>query len=206
MAAETENLFQQYERELARFGLSLEHTVRTRLWARNPEARRLGTAARNKILGAATKASSSSFVSQPYFGGSAASVALDLLAVRPVRPGAERKAVEFEPPRNYLCYLRYDSLVFLSGFTSDAEALEDQVAEIFKAVAGGLMVAATGWDKLIHLSVFLRGDQKLDMVKSLITKQLAIPAGCQLEFSLVDGFAGDRYLIEIEATAACPQR
>lgn len=203
IAAETEDLFQRYEKELAGFGFSLENTVRTRLWGKDPEARTLGTAARSKILGTKAKASSSSFVSQSHFD-SGGRVALDLLAMRSSRPDSERRAVEFEPRRNYLCYLRYDSLVFLSGFTSEAETLEDQVAQVLNAVAGGLIVAATGWDRLIKLSVFLQRGQKLQTLNNFLEKGPVIPEACQLELGWVDGFAGDKHLVEIEATAACP--
>ena len=44
-----------------------------------------------------------------------AQVALDMLAMKPLQSDAERRPVEFQPPRNYLCYLRYDSRVFRSA-------------------------------------------------------------------------------------------
>jgi enamine deaminase RidA (YjgF/YER057c/UK114 family) len=198
--AETDSLFRSFEEELKTHELSLENTVRTRLWGRDREARNLGTAARSKILTGRTKASSSSYIS-PYRFDSDARVALDLLAMRPSRADAERRPVEFEPQRNYLCYLRYDSFVFLSGYTSDAETLEDQVAQVGNAVAGGLMVAGTMWDKLVKISLFLHRSQKLETLKDLLERGPALPANCQIEFSFVDGYAGDKSLLEVEATA-----
>src|SRR5437588_10258789 len=114
VAEETNDLFGRFEEELKSHGLSLENTVRTRIWGRDRDARNLATAARSNILTGNAKAASSSYISPQRFD-SAAKVALDLLAMRPSRD-AERKAVEFAPPRNYLCYLRYDSFVFLSGY------------------------------------------------------------------------------------------
>jgi enamine deaminase RidA (YjgF/YER057c/UK114 family) len=198
--AETDSLFQSFEQELKTHGLSLENTVRTRLWGRDREARNLGTAARSKILTGRTKASSSSYIS-PYRFDSDARVALDLLAMRPSRADAERRPVEFEPQRNYLCYLRYDSFVFLSGYTSDAETLEDQVAQAGNAVAGGLMVAGTMWNKLVKISLFLHCSQKLETPKDLLERGPALSANCQIEFSFVEGYAGDKSLLEVEATA-----
>jgi enamine deaminase RidA (YjgF/YER057c/UK114 family) len=198
--AETDSLFRSFEEELKTHELSLENTVRTRLWGRDREARNLGTAARSKILTGRTKASSSSYIS-PYRFDSDARVALDLLAMRPSRADAERRPVEFEPQRNYLCYLRYDSFVFLSGYTSDAETLEDQVAQVGNAVAGGLMVAGTMWDKLVKISLFLHRSQKLETLKDLLERGPALPANCQIEFSFVEGYAGDKSLLEVEATA-----
>jgi enamine deaminase RidA (YjgF/YER057c/UK114 family) len=121
--------------------------------------------------------------------------------MRPSRADAERRPVEFQPPRNYLCYLRFDSVVFLSGYTSDAETLEDQVPKVIYAVASGLMVAGTMWEKLVKISLFLHRSQKLETLKQLLEKGPALPANCQVEFGFVDGYAGDKSLLEVEATA-----
>ena len=122
--------------------------------------------------------------------------------MKPSRADAERRPVEFQPPRNYLCYLRYDSLAFLSGYTSAAEALEDQVPQVINAVAGGLTVAGTRWDKLVKVSLFLHRSQKLETLKNLLGKGPAFPANCQIEFGFVDGYAGEKSLLEVESTAA----
>lgn len=197
---ETTSLFRNFDQELKAHGLSLENTVRTRLWGRDREARNLGTAARSKILAGSSKASSSSYVSHDRFD-SDARVALDLLAMKPSRADAERRPVEFQPPRNYLCYLRSDSVVFLSGYTSNAETLEEQVPKIINAVAGGLIVAGTMGDKLVKISLFLHRSQKLETLKELLKSAPALPANCQREFGFVDGYAGDKSLLEVEATA-----
>jgi enamine deaminase RidA (YjgF/YER057c/UK114 family) len=198
--AETDSLFRSFQQELKTHGLSLENTVRTRLWGRDREARNLGTAARSKILTGRTKASSSSYISPSRFD-SDARVALDLLAMRPSRADAARRPVEFQPPRNYLSYLRYDSFVFLSGYTSDAETLADQVSQVGKAVAGGLIVAGTQWNKLIKVSLFLHRSQNLETLRELLTRTPSAPENLQIEFGFVDGYAGEKSLLEVEATA-----
>ena len=114
---------------------------------------------------------------------------------------AERRPVEFQPPRNYLCYLRQDSFVFLSGYTSAAETFETQVPEVIKAVVGGLTVAGSMWDELVKMSLFLHRSQKLETLKELLGRGPALPANCQIEFGFVDGYAGDKSLLEVEATA-----
>ena len=128
-------------------------------------------------------------------------VAVDMLAMKPSQSDAERRPVEFQPPRNYLCYLRYDSRVFLSGYTSDKETLDDQVPQVISAVAGGLTVAGTGWDKLVKVSLFLHRSHKLETLKNLLGKGPAFPVSCQIEFGFVDGYAGEKSQLEIEATA-----
>jgi len=200
VAEETNDLFGRFEEELKSHGLSLENTVRTRIWGRDRDARNLATAARSNILTGNAKAASSSYISPQRFD-SAAKVALDLLAMRPSRFDAERKAVEFAPPRNYLCYLRYDSFVFLSGYTSDAVTLDDQVPKILTAVANGLTVAATNWSNLLKLSLFLHRSQKLDALKEILERGHLTPDVSKAEFGFVDGYSGDKSLLEIEATA-----
>lgn len=199
-ADQTEDLFRHIDQELHSHGLSLNNGVRIRVWGRDKQARTGATAARAKILTGSDRAASSSFISERRFD-SAAAVAVDLLAMRASRADAERKAVDFNPARNYLCYLRHDSVMFASGFTSEAETLEKQLAEILRAIAGAMAIAAFKWDNLVRLSCFLRRDQKIETVKAALATVPAIPKDCELEFSFVDGFAGDNYLIEIEATA-----
>jgi len=115
----TQDLFGTFESELRSHGFSLENTTRIRVWGRDKDARTLATAARSKVLTGERKAASSSFISQQWFD-SDGTAGLELLAMKPMISGAERRPVEFEPARNYLCYLRYDSVVFYSGYTSTA--------------------------------------------------------------------------------------
>ena len=197
---ETNDLFRRFEDELKAHGMSLQNTVRTRVWGRDTEARTLATAARSKILTGSVKAASSSYISPRRFD-SDARVALDLLAMRPFRPDAERRPVEFEPPRNYLCYLRYDNVVFLSGYTSAADGLENQVPQILAAVANGLVAAGTNWGNMVKLSLFLHRSQKIEVLKELLVKAPFSTDISKAEFGFVEGYAGDKSLLEVEATA-----
>jgi len=198
----TERLFRRFETELQSHGLSLEDTVRIRVWGRDKSERTLATAMRSKILTGQRKAASSSFISQQWFDSDAAA-GLELLAMKPMNSGAERRPVEFEPPRNYLCYLRYDSVVYYSGYTSSADTLEDQVAEVLKTISGARAISGAltqDFKKTGRLSVFLHRSQKLTVVKELLVKESWIDLA-NVDFQLVDGFAGEKYLLEIEATA-----
>jgi len=199
--AATDELFRKFDAELRAHGLSFDHCVRVRVWGRDKNARALAAAARSKLLTGARKAASSSFISSRWFD-SDATAGLELLAMKPLHHNAERRPVEFEPARNYLCYLCFDSVVFYSGYTSDAETLNDQVSDVLKAItsaraiSGGLThdFAKTG-----RLSVFLRRDQSVDGVKAIIARETWIDSQ-KVDYRLVDGFAGEKYLLEIEAT------
>ena len=192
-------LFQQFEAELKSHALSLDNTARIRVWGRDKDARTLATAARSKILTGNRKAASSSFISREWFD-SDATAGLELLAMRSISSGAERRPVDFEPARNYLCYLRYDSVLFYSGFTSDAATLEEQVPDILRTLANAFAVSGASWNKVVKLSILLDRTQKLEVLRNLLAQgpQMDVP---EVEVSFVDGFASEKYLLEIEATA-----
>ncbi|MGH7852472.1 MAG: Rid family hydrolase [Candidatus Binatia bacterium] len=120
--------------------------------------------------------------------------------MRPIYPGAERRPVDFEPARNYLCYLRYDSVLFYSGFTSDAPTLEEQVPIILRTLANALAVSGASWSKVVKLSILLDRTQKLETLRNLLAQGAKVDVP-EVEVSFVDGFAGEKYLLEIEATA-----
>jgi enamine deaminase RidA (YjgF/YER057c/UK114 family) len=192
-------LFQRFEAELKSHGLSLDNTARIRVWGRDRDARTLATAARSKILTGNRKAASSSFISREWFD-SDATAGLELLAMRPLDSGAERRPVDFEPARNYLCYLRYDSVLFYSGFTSDSPTLEEQVPDVLRTLANAFAVSGANWSQVVKLSILLDRTQKLEVLRNLLTQgsKVNVP---EVEISFVDGFAGEKYLLEIEATA-----
>ncbi|HEV8720551.1 MAG TPA: hypothetical protein VGW77_07910 [Candidatus Binatia bacterium] len=195
-------LFQRLETELQSHDFSLDDVVRARVWGRDKDARTLATAARSKILAGQRKAASSSFISQQWFDSDGI-VGLELLAMKPTHSDTERRPVDFEPARNYLCYLRYDSVVFYSGYTSVADTLEDQVSEVLKAITGARAISGAltqDFRKTGRLSVFLHRSQKLSVAKDLLAKVNWIDLA-NVDFRLVDGFAGEKYLLEIEATA-----
>jgi len=196
---ETQDLFRRTERELKELSLSLENTVRIRIWGKDREARNQATAERSRILTERTKASSSSYICPGYFDSSA-KVALDLIAVRPANPNLDRRPVDFDPPRNYLRYLIYDSFLFLSGFTSAGSNLDNQLAQILSEIEVSLVDGGTSWDNVIAASFYLHRSQKVELLKGLLEKERK--AGlAQMEICFVDGFASEGRLLEVEVSA-----
>ena len=196
---ETQDLFRRTERELKELSLSLENTVRIRIWGKDGEARNQATAERSRILTERTKASSSSYICPGYFDSSA-KVALDLIAVRPANPNLDRRPVDFDPPRNYLRYLIYDSFLFLSGFTSAGSNLDNQLAQIVSEIEVSLVDGRTSWDNVIAASFYLHRSQKVELLKGLLEKERK--AGlAQMEICFVDGFASEGRLLEVEVSA-----
>ncbi len=198
-AEETQDLYRRFDEELRGLGLSPENTIRSRIWASDREARHQATAERSRILTGKAKAASSSLIAPEHFD-SGARVALDLIVIKPSHAGAERRAIEFAPSRNYLHYLSYDSLVAFSGVTSDGHSLAQQVQEIFHQIGDSLAGCGAAWDKVVQVSFFLHRSQKLEDLKILLERERTarIPL---CEYYFVDGYAGERSLLEVEVTA-----
>lgn len=198
-SAETQELLQRVDQELRQMGLSLEHTVRTRLWAKDRESRNQGSEERVKILSGKARSVSSSYIAPIHFE-SDAHIALDLLAMRPSRPGLEKRLKEYDPPIIPLRYLVFDNLVFLSGVTSTLPALTDQVPDILPRISGSLTDAGSSWEKAVRVSFFLHRSEKLEVLKESFQKvvKTKIP---HTEYAYVDGYSAAGKLLEIEVTA-----
>jgi enamine deaminase RidA (YjgF/YER057c/UK114 family) len=197
--SETAELFQKFADTLSPLGLSLDNSVRIRVFGRDKQARTDATAARSMILNGSRRSASSSFISQQWFDSNGAA-GLELLVMRPLNSAAVRKPVDFEPPRNYLSYLDYDSVLFFSGFTSEAATLEQQVSEVLTTLDGAFAKAKTDWSKVVKLSLLLQRGGDIDSVQRIFAQKNRLSAA-EIEFTFVDGFAGEKYLVEIEATA-----
>lgn len=197
--AETGELFERMEQELREHGLALDHTVRTRLWARDRESRDAGSRERLRVLSGRARSASSSYIAPGWFS-SDARVGIDLLAMRPSAPDAEKRIQEYEPPITPVRYIVLDSVAFLSGVTSVRATLADQVPEILEAIGGSLRDAGTSWQRVERVSCFLHRSQALGGLRELL--RTVVPAGVpRQEFSFVDGYSAPGKLVEIEVTA-----
>ena len=198
-AEQARELFQRFDAELRGLGLSLDNTVRTRLWGRDRESRDHGSTERVKILSGKARSASSSFISPVYFD-SGARVAVELLAMKPSRSNAQKLLKEYEPPITPLRYLTYDSVVVLSGVTAVLPTLKDQMANILPRIEGSLKDAGTSWERAVKASFLLHRSQTFETLSELFQQQVKakIP---HMEYFHVDGYSSEGKLIEIEITA-----
>ncbi len=199
---QAQDIFRRLDGELRGMDLSLENTVRTRLWGRDGQSRTLGSDERVRVLSGKARSASSSFIAPDHFDSNA-HVALDLLAMKPLRPGLEKTLVEYDPPITPLRYLVYDSLAFLSGVTAVLPTLDDQMADILSRISTSLTNAGSSWGEVLRVSFYLHRSQALQALKDLFKKTVKaeIP---QMEFAFVDGYSAEGKLIEIEVTAQKP--
>ena len=198
-AEEASGIFQRFDSELREMGLSLENTVRSRLWGKDRESRDLGSQERVRVLSGKARSASSSYISPSHFDSNART-ALDLFALRPSQRDLEKILKEYDPPSVPLRYLIYDSVVILSGVTAVLPSLADQVPSILSRISGSLADAGSSWEKVVKVSFFLHRSQKVESLKSLFEKTVKakIP---QMEYEFVDGYSAEGKLVEIEVTS-----
>ena len=196
---EAQELFQRFDQELQAHGLSLENTVRSRLWGRDRQSRDLGSTERVKILSGKARSASSSYIAPGHFD-SGAKVALDLLAMRPSQTSAAKRIVEYEPAIVPIRFLVYDSVVVLSGVTTVLPTLAEQFDNIFPRIAGSLRDAGSSWEKAARVSFYLHRSQTLENLKTLFARHVTakIP---QMEYCFVDGYSSEGKFCEVEVTA-----
>jgi len=196
---QAQEIFHRFDQKLRAMGLSLDNTVRTRLWGKDRESRNLGSNERVKVLSGKARSASSSYIAPDHFDSNAC-VALDLIAMRPSRAGMEKILKEYDPPIVPLRYLVYDSVVFLSGVTAVLSTLEDQMADILPRISSSLEDAGSSWNKVVNVSCYLHRRQKVEDHRTLFRKTVAAEFP-QMEYSFVDGYSAEGKLIEIETTA-----
>jgi enamine deaminase RidA (YjgF/YER057c/UK114 family) len=196
---EARELFQRFDQELRAHGLSMDNTIRSRLWGRDRESRDLGSNERVKVLSGKARSASSSYIAPIHFDSNA-KVAIDLLAMRPSRSDTEKFLKEYDPPIVPLRYLTYDSVLVLSGVTAVLAALDEQLDNILPRIEDSLKNAGSSWDRVAKVSFFLHRSRRVETLKELFSTRVTakIPA---MEYSFVDGYSSEGKLCEIEVTA-----
>jgi enamine deaminase RidA (YjgF/YER057c/UK114 family) len=198
-AIEAREIFGRFDQELRGHGLSLDNTVRSRLWGRDRQSRDLGSNERVKILSGKARSASSSYIAPGHFD-SPAKVAVDLIAMRPSQPAAAKRIVEYDPPIVPIRFLTYENVVVLSGVTTVLPTLEAQLDNILPRIHGSLTDGGSSWDKVARVSFYLHRSQTIENLKSLFARQVKadIP---QKEYGFVDGYSSEGKFCEVEVTA-----
>ncbi len=188
---------------LADHGLGLEHVVRTRLWAREGVSRGAASPARPEILSGPARSASSSYVGPDRLPDSVL-VAFDVVARRP-GPGETpvKTVVEHDPPQNPIRYLAVQDLVVLTGTTSLAPTLPEQVAQIVTSIVTDLRDAGTGPGGIVELRCYLHRGEDPEVLHDELDRLL--PGATAYDVELVDGFSTPGKRVELEVTALRPE-
>ena len=195
---EVREVYVRFTDWLARFGLTLDHVVRTRQFCRDFESWQAASAARGRILSGAARSVSSSHVRPERLVGNAR-ITADLLAMFPPTNGDRKQLKEYEPPTVVLRHLTWGGIVFLSGVTDMTHAtLDEQFPVIIGRLTDSLADAKVSWENVARASFFLHRDETLEDLRGRFARavQAQIPA---MDYTFVDSRQGKR--LEIELTA-----
>ncbi|HEX9879781.1 MAG TPA: hypothetical protein VGB25_06265 [Candidatus Binatia bacterium] len=201
-AEAAQGIFTRFDETLRGLGLTLECAVRTRLWTTDRESRDRASDVRFKRLSGAARASSSSFIAPDRFQ-SDARVALDMIAMKPPRPGGRKTVVEYDPPKRPCRYVAVDGFVFLTGEESKKAlrpVLADQWREIYSLLTDTLAQAGASWAETARVSCFLHRSQDPAALRAMMANDVKteIPF---MEIAWVDDYALPGGLLEVEVTA-----
>jgi hypothetical protein len=198
---ETRELFARFTDWLGRFGLALDHTVRTRLFVRDIDTWHVATGERAQILSGQARSVSSSHV-RPERLGSKPRIAIDLLAMVAPTTGERKIFKEYEPQTVVLRRLTWSKSVFLSGVTDMTHpTLDEQFPVIIGRLTDTLRDAGVSWERVERASFFLHRDESLPKLRERIANAVDLRRAA-LDFTFVDTRQGKRLEIELTAQQA----
>lgn len=187
--------------ELEGLGASLDDMVRTTYFFRNQECRPQITEVRKKFLRQATRPASSSLVLRDLHPDDTL-VEIEATAIVGKSRGASLEGVEFDPARPYLKAIRVGTFLFLSGVGGRGKEIKAQAKSAFDAIDKTLTELGSGKDRMLQLSCYLKDKSWNDSVRGTALEWIARHNRTpRMEFALVDGFANEEMLLEVEATA-----
>ena len=197
--AEAQEIFGRFDQELRAHGLSLDNTVRSRLWGRDRQSRDLGSEQRVKILSGKARSASSSYIAPGHFD-STARVAVDLIAMRPAEQSAAKRIVEYDPPIVPIRFLTYENVVVLSGVTTVLPTLAAQFDNILPRIQSSLSDAGSSWEKVARVSFYLHRSQTIENLNDVFQRHVNADLP-QKEYCFVDGYSSEGKFCEVEVTA-----
>lgn len=193
-------LFESFAAALAAHGLGLANTVRSRLYGRDRAARDAASDVRAEVLAGPARCATSSYIAPARLGPSA-SVAMDLIALRP-GPGLDKRIRENDPPRTPCRYITCGPLMILSGQTCTVPTLEAQVlGDILPRIGGYLQEAGSGWDRVAEVNCFLHESETAARMRALFL-QVAPTLPPTFSCHRVSGYSAPGKLVEVEVTAS----
>jgi enamine deaminase RidA (YjgF/YER057c/UK114 family) len=179
-------------------GLETDQIVRSRIWARDAEARRQASDVRRAALAGTSRGASASFI-DPARLPEHSTMMIDLVALKTPGLTGDKIIAEYDPPVAPPEFVTLDGMVFLSGNTDSSAGFAQQLRAIRTKIENGMRRADAPWDKIVQVSAFvsLAEDQA-----GARRKIAALMGGlrCPLLTSAVAGFSSPEKLVEIEVT------
>ncbi len=180
--------------EIAAHGAPEPQIIRSRIWARDADLRRIASDARLKALAGQRRAASASFIA-PERMPAGADVVIDVVSVG----SAERKTIhEYDPAIAPPMFVKLDGLIFVSGNTDISPAFNQQLERICGNIGRSLTTAGAGWKNIIRVDAFI--SKSLDWERARADIAARFPAG--LSMTTVEGYSAAEKLVELEVTAS----
>jgi enamine deaminase RidA (YjgF/YER057c/UK114 family) len=198
VAEETCGIFALFSERLKQFGLTLDHTVRTRMFTRDMDTWTAANQERARILSGKARSVSSSHI-WPDRLGPKARITIDLMAMFAPPRGDAKVLKEYDPQTIVLRRMNWGGVLFLSGVTDMTHAtLDEQFSIIIKRLTDTLSDGGGSWDKVKRASFFLHHEEKLECLRDRFSKTISakIPS---CDYTFVGSRQGKR--LEIELTA-----
>lgn len=201
VAEEVRQIFALFSEQLKQFGLTLDHTVRTRMFTRDMDTWIAANQERARILSGKARSVSSSHI-WPDRLGPKARVTIDLMAMFPPASRDVKVLKEYDPQTVVLRRMNWGGLLFLSGVTDMTHAtFDEQFPVIIKRLTDTLSDGGGSWDKVMRASFFLHHEEKLEYLRDCFSKAVSakIPS---LDYTFVGSRQGKRLEIELTAKLA----
>lgn len=195
---ETQEVFARFAEALKPFGLTLDQTVRSRMFVKDMETWTAGVHERVRILKGPARSASSSHIWPPRLGPGAR-ISVDMMAMFPPKDGSTKAFQEYEPQTIVLRRMNWGGLLFLSGVTDMTHTtFDEQFPVIIKRLTDTLANGGGTWDKVQRASFFLHHEEKLDDLRSSFSASVGARIR-STDYTFVGTRQGKR--LEIELTA-----
>lgn len=184
-------------------GLSPRDVVLTRLWMSDRDSGATLNEVRDRMRRAQFRSASSSFFSRGRMPDGA-NVYLEFYALR-MEVNADRRIVDFDPPRRYAHYIAAGDWLFLSGMAEEADTTDAQFERAFAQVEAALEAERFAWEDVLSASLFLqRGKATPDWMLKRFRDAAPVEPPV-LTFEEVDELANTPKHLEIEIVARRPR-
>jgi enamine deaminase RidA (YjgF/YER057c/UK114 family) len=179
-------------------GFAASCLVRSRLFARDADSRRIASDLRVEMLNGDLRAASSSYI-DPARLPDQSNMAIDLVAVR-AHSGARKIVREYAPPIAPPMFVAIADMIYVSGCTDISDGFAAQLANIRSNIARNLEAAGASWSDVVGVSAHASRKINADDAWSRL-REIFPELNGQLSLSWVDGYSAPEKLIEIETTA-----
>lgn len=178
-------------------GFSSKNLVRSRLFARDAQVRRIASDVRLEVLTGALRSASSSYVDARRLPVGS-SMCVDLVALR-VGSHAAKQVREYIPHIAPPMFVTVDGCAFLSGVTDMSDRFEDQLVCIRDTILNSVAQAGGTTSGIVNIDAHIARTLDADHAWAAISA-LFPGSNARISLTQVDGYSAPQKLVELETT------